>query len=77
MSSNVDVPGGDVDVHEIVDDSALDVSLVFVDENFFSGVEDLDEAEVGLDFLVDGLVLQLVVLDAFAEVLHNVICKLN
>ena len=75
MSGNVDVPGSYVNVHEIVDDPALDVALVFVDQNFLSGVENLDEAVVLLDLLVDGFVLKFVVLDALAEVLHNVICQ--
>ena len=73
MSGDVDVPRRDVDVHQVVDDPGLDVALVFVDEDFLSGVEDLNEAEVRLGLLVDGLVLKLVVLDPFAKVLHDVV----
>ena len=73
MPCNVDGSGCNVYVHQVVDDPALNVSLVFVDQNFLSGVEDLDEAVVRLVRLVDGLVLKLVVLDALAKVPDYVI----
>ncbi len=57
MLGDVDVPGGNVDVHQVVDDPWLDVSLVLVNQNFLSGVEYLDEAVVRLGHLVDRLVL--------------------
>ena len=57
MTCNVDGSGCNVYVHQVVDDPALNVSLMFVDQNFLSGVEDLDEAVVRLVRLVDGLVL--------------------
>jgi hypothetical protein len=44
------------------------MSLVFVDENFLSGVEDLDEAVVTFFLLVDGLVQRLVVSDSFSKI---------
>ena len=56
MSRNIDRPRRDVNVHQVVDDSALDVTLVFVNQNFLSGVEDLDEAVVLLLVLIDCLV---------------------
>ena len=73
VSCNVNISRCDVHVHQVVDDSRLDVALVFVDQNFLSGVEDLDEAVVRLGLLVDGLVLKLVVLDPLAKVLHHVV----
>ena len=73
VSCNVNISRRDVHVHQVVDDSRLDVALVFVDQNFLSGVEDLDEAVVRLGLLVDGLVLKLVVLDPLAKVLHHVV----
>ena len=73
VSCNVDVPGCNVDVHQVVDDPALNVSLVFVDQNFLSGVEDLDEAVILFRYFVDRLVLELVMLDALAKVLHHVV----
>ena len=77
MACNVDGPGGNVYVHEVVDDPALNVTLVFVDQNFFSGVEDLDEAVVRLVRLINRLVLKLIVLDALAKVTDNIICEKN
>ena len=74
MPCNVDGPRGDVYVHQVVDDPALNVALVFVDQNFLSRVEDLDEAVVRLVRLVNRLVLELVVLDALTKVSDNVVC---
>ena len=73
VACNVDGSGCNVYVHQVVDDPALNVSLVFVDQNFLSGVEDLDEAVVRLVCLVDCLILKLVVLDALAKVPDYVI----
>jgi len=50
---------------------ALYVTLVFVNQNFFSGVENLDEAVVVLLRLVDGLVHRLVVPDPLPS--HNIL----
>lgn len=73
VSCNVNISRRDVHVHQVVDDSRLDVALVFVDQNFLSGVEDLDEAVILFRYFVDRLVLELVMLDALAKVLHHVV----
>ena len=73
VSCNVNISRCDVHVHQVVDDSRLDVALVFVDQNFLSGVEDLDEAVILFRYFVDRLVLELVMLDALAKVLHHVV----
>ena len=62
MSGEIDGPLGQFDVHQVVDDPALDVALVLVHDDLLAGVEDLEEAEVGLQVLVERLVLLLVVL---------------
>ena len=41
MSGQVDCSGCDVDVHEIVNDPTLNVTLVFVNQNLFASVENL------------------------------------
>ena len=71
MSRQVDGPRPQVDVHEVVDDPALDVALVLVHQDLLSGVEYLDEAEPRLQGLVQRLVLIGVVLDALLEVLDD------
>ncbi len=63
VSGDVDRPvGRDVNVHEVVDDPALNVSIMLVDQNFLAGVKNLDEAVLILFFLVDGFILSLVML---------------
>ena len=62
MSGEIDGPLGKMDVHQVVDDPALDVALVFVHDDLLAGVKDLKEAEVGLQVLVERLVLLFVVL---------------
>jgi hypothetical protein len=52
-----------VHVHEVVDDPALNVSVVLMNEHLLARVEDLEEAKVGLEGLVKGLVLIFVVTD--------------
>ncbi len=71
VSRQVDCPRPQVDVHEVVDDPALDVALVLVHQDLLSGVEYLDEAEPRLQGLVQCLVLIGVVLDALLEVLDD------
>ena len=73
VSSKVDCSRRDVNVHQIVNDSTLDVTFVFVDQNFLSGVEDLDEAVVVLVCLVDGFVQRLVVTNSFPEIGHDLV----
>ena len=92
MSRQVHGPPRNVDVHEIVDDPRLDVSLMLVYQhlkqhffkdffvtqtvssfNLFPCVEDLEEADVRLEGLVEGLVLVDVVLDARLEVPHHLV----
>jgi len=73
VSRYVNVPRRDVHVHQVVDDPRLDVALVLVHQNFLSSVEDLDEAVVLFRNLVNGLILKLVVFDAFAKVPHHVV----
>ncbi len=46
MSGNVDGPGRDVDVHQIVDDSTLNVTFVFVNQNLLSGVKNLRQKKL-------------------------------
>jgi hypothetical protein len=70
---NVDVPGGNVYVHQVINDPALNVSFMFVNQNFLSGVEDLDEAIVRLVCFVNSLVLKLVMLDSLGKVSDNVV----
>ena len=66
----VDCPRRDMNVHEIVNDPALDVALVLVDQDLFSSIKNLHEAIASLQLLVHGLVLVLVVLDAVEKVLE-------
>lgn len=61
VSGEIDCPLGDVHIHEVVDDPALDVSLVLVHQDLLARVEDLEEAEVALQGVVQRLVLLLVV----------------
>ena len=68
MSGEVDRSGGDVDVHDPVDNLRLEVSLVLVDHVLLPGVEQLDEGEVGLVLLGDWLVDLFVVLYPLKEV---------
>ena len=62
MSGEIDGPLGKMDVHQVVDDPVLDVALVLVHDDLLAGVKDLKEAEVGLQVLVERLVLLFVVL---------------
>lgn len=67
-SGEVNGSGGDVNVHEIVNDAGLDVTLVFVDHHLFPRVVDLHEGHVLLFLFVQGIVLLLVVLYPLEEI---------
>ena len=71
VSSHVDSSRRDVNIHEIVDDPALYVTLVLVDENLLSGVKDLDEAVIVLFLFINRLVHCLVMTDPFPEIRHD------
>ena len=71
MSSEIDSPLGQMDVHQVIDDPALDVPLVLVHDNLLSGIEYLEKAEVGLQALVQRLVLLFVVSDPRFEIFDH------
>ncbi len=63
MSGDVDRPvWSDMHVHEVVDDSALNVPIVFMNQNLLASVKNLDEAKLVLLCFVDGLILGFVML---------------
>ena len=73
MSGEINGSGGEVTIHHVVDDPALDVSLMFVDQDFGAGVVSLDEAVLGFQRLVNLLVLTLVVVNPLHKVLDNLV----
>ncbi len=71
-SRQPDRSGADVKVHQIVDDSALQIVLDPVDDDLFPDIHDLEIRQVILvAVVVDGLVHLLVVADSIAEVLGS------
>ena len=56
VPGQVDGPGGDVDIHDPVDNLALEVALVLVDDILLPSVVQLDEGQVALALLAYGLV---------------------
>ena len=68
MPGEVDRPGCDVDVHDPVDDLALEVALVLVDDILLPSIVELDKCQVALRLLGDGLINLLVVADPLQEV---------
>ena len=62
-------------VHQEVDNPGLDVPLVLVHRHLLPTVEDLQEAEVGLQDLIQGLVLILIVCNPLLEIIHCLILK--
>ena len=60
-----------MDVHQVIDDPALDVPLVLVHDDLLSGIEYLEEAEVGFQVLVERLVLLFVVFDPRFEIFDH------
>ena len=62
-------------VHQEVDNPGLDVALVLVHRHLLPTVEDLQEAEVGLQGLIQGLVLVLIVCNPLLEIIHCLILK--
>ena len=62
-------------VHQEVDNPRLDMALVLVHRHFLPTVEDLQEAEVGLQDLIQGLVLILIVCNPLLEIIHCLILK--
>lgn len=71
VTCQVDDPGGQVQVHHVIDNAALNVTTVLVDKHLFSRVEDFQETEVRLDGLVERLVLIFVMLDPSLEVVED------
>ena len=71
MSGEIDSPLGYMDVHQVIDDPALDVPLVLVHDDLLSGIEYLEEAEVGFQVLVERLVLLFVVFDPRFEIFDH------
>ena len=60
-----------MDVHQIIDDPALNVPFVFVNDDLLSGIEYLEEAEGGFQVLVQRLVLLFVVFDPRFEIFDH------
>ena len=60
-----------MDVHQVIDDPALDMPLVLVHDDLLSGIEYLEEAEVGFQVLVERLVLLFVVFDPRFEIFDH------
>ena len=71
MSGEIDSPLGYMDVHQVIDDPALDMPLVLVHDDLLSGIEYLEEAEVGFQVLVERLVLLFVVFDPRFEIFDH------
>jgi len=71
VSSQVDGPGKDVNVHQVVNDPALNVAFVTMDQDLGTRIEDLHETEVGFEDLVQRLILRFVVLDAKQEIVED------
>ena len=64
-----------MEVHEEVDNPGLDVSLVLVHRNFLPAVENLQEAEIRFQALIQGLILILIVCNPLLEIIHCLILK--
>ena len=62
-------------VHQKVDNPRLDVALVLVHRHLLPTVEDLQEAEIRLQGLIQGLVLILIVCNPLLEIIHCLILK--
>ncbi len=62
MSSDVNGPWSYVNIHEVVNYSALNVAFVLVDEYFLASIKYLDKAIIGLGLFFDCLVLSFIVL---------------
>ena len=62
-------------VHQEVNNPGLDVALVLVHRHLLPTVEDLQEAEVGLQHFIQGLVLVLIVCNPLLEIIHCLVLK--
>ena len=56
VPGEVDGPGRDVDVHDPVDDLALEIALVFVDDILLPRIVEFDEGKMALTFLTNGFI---------------------
>ena len=56
MSGEVNGPRRDVDIHDPVDNLALEVALVFVDDILLTRVVQFDEGKMALTLLTDGFI---------------------
>ena len=56
MSGEVNGPRRDVDIHDPVDNLALEVALVLVDDILLPSVVQLDEGKMTLTLLTDGFI---------------------
>jgi len=65
----INCPGRDMKVCEVIDDFALEETLSVVDHDTFSGVDDLDEAEAEVR---DGCIEWLVVGNPALKVIHGI-----
>ena len=64
-------------VHEVVNDSALNMSIVFVNQDLLAGIKNLDEAKLVLFCLVDGFILGFVMLQKGVNVGGHMCCSLG
>lgn len=74
MATQVDGAWCDVDVHQVVDDSALDVVEDTVDQVTTAHVHDLNVGQVPVQNLVQRLIGRLVTLDPLHEVFNGLLC---
>lgn len=73
MATQVDGAWCDVNVHQVVDDSALDVVEDTVDQVTAAHVHDFNVGQVPVQNLVQRLVGRLVTLDSLHEVLDGLL----
>ena len=64
----IDGSGSNVDVHQVINHTALDVPFVTVHDDFVPGVDDFHERHVALFSLVHRLVSVLIMLDPQQEI---------
>ena len=73
MSSEINRPRSYFDVHQIVNNSTLNVSFMLVNCKFTSSVENFQKTKVGFEFFVKRLILRFVVFNTFHEIIIHLV----
>ena len=68
MSCQIDGPGGDVDIHDPVNNLGLEISLMFVDDILLTSIVQLDKCQVTFCLLGDGFIDCFIVPDSLKEI---------